>query len=52
MKKFIEKLHWLPQSDEERYLEWQIAVGMMALAVATAVSAVMAYAATFRGWLP
>ena len=52
MKKFIEKLHRLPRSDEERYLEWQVAVMMMALAVIVSLGAWAAWAATFRGWLP
>lgn len=52
MKKFIDKLHQLPRSDEERYLEWQIAVGMIAMAVIVTVLAVMAVRATFGGWLP
>ena len=52
MKKFIKRLHRLPRSDEERYLEWQIAVGMMALAVIVTVLAVMAARATFWGWRP
>ena len=52
MKKFIKKLHQLPQSDEENYLEWQIAVGMVVLAVIMTALAVMAVRSTFWGWRP
>lgn len=52
MKKFIDKLHQLPRSDEERYLEWQIAVGMIAMTVIVTVLAVMAVRSTFGGWMP
>lgn len=52
IKKFIRKLHQLPRSDEERFLEWQISVGMIAMAVIVTVLAVMAVRSTFWGWLP
>lgn len=52
MKRFIRKLHILPKTREEARTEWEIAAGMVLTAALTAGMAVMAWAATFRGWLP
>lgn len=52
MRKSRKMMRCVPETDEETYLEWQIAGGMMALTLFAVVCAVMAVAATFWGWRP
>lgn len=52
MRKFRKGLRCVPETDEETYLERQVALVMVGLAIVFVVAAVMAVASTFWGWLP
>lgn len=52
MRKSRKMMRCVPETDEETYLERQIAAGMVVLALFSVACAVMAVAATFWGWRP
>jgi hypothetical protein len=52
MRKFRKGLRYAPETDEEAYLERQVALVMVGLAIVFVVAAVMVVASTFRGWRP
>lgn len=51
MRKLRKTLRCVPETDE-KYLERQIAAGMVVLALFSVACAVVAVAATFWGWRP